>query len=70
MSQEKDLQKIKDDLIAGIAHEVRTPLAVIKEGVLLLLDEIPGELNPKQRKILLMMRENTERLVQSVEKKT
>ena len=35
-----------------ISHELKTPLATIKEGIELLADEIPGPLNDSQRNVL------------------
>ena len=50
-----------------ISHEIRTPLAVIKEGLSLVLDEIPGKLNAKQKELLSAGKQNVDVLLQSVE---
>ena len=62
-----DLEILKSGLITMISHEVRTPLTIIKEGLSLVLDEIPGKLNPDQKKYLTDAKENTDRLIQAVE---
>lgn len=51
------------NFLAKISHQMRTPITVIKESVSLLLDEIPGDINPKQKRILNICKSNTERLV-------
>ncbi len=67
MSQKDDLEKAKNELVGMIAHKVRTPLAIMKEGLSLVLDEVPGKLNPKQTKMLNMVKDNADRLIKSVE---
>ncbi|MDD5355217.1 MAG: histidine kinase dimerization/phospho-acceptor domain-containing protein, partial [Candidatus Omnitrophica bacterium] len=58
-----DLEIFKKELVGVISHVIRTPLTVIKEGLSLMLDEIPGKLTPKQKQIVTMIKENTDRLV-------
>ena len=67
-SQTDDLELLKKELMSAISHTVRTPLSIVKEGLSLVLDEIPGQLNPKQKKILGVAKKNVDRLTQSVEK--
>lgn len=38
-----------------------------KEGLFLALDEVPGKLNPEQAKMLNTVKDNTDRLIKSVE---
>jgi CheY-like chemotaxis protein len=42
-------------------------LAVVKESLSLVLDEIPGKLSPKQRELLSKGKENADELIRSVE---
>ena len=61
----KELQKLdqlKSDFVSTVSHELRTPLAITKEGISLVLDEVPGKVNDKQKKILGMSRDNIDRL--------
>lgn len=58
----KELNKLKSEFISIVSHELRTPLAIIKEAVMLLLDEIAGSLNEKQKYILQKARNNIQRL--------
>ncbi len=65
---ETELEKFKYRLMGMISHIVRTPLAVVKESLSLVLDEIPGKLNVKQRELLSTGRQSLDELIQSMEK--
>lgn len=58
----QELGRLKSEFISAVSHELRTPLAIIKEAVMLLLDEIAGSLNEKQKQILQKARNNIQRL--------
>lgn len=62
----KDLDRMKEDFSASMAHELKTPLTCIKEGAAQLLDGIGGEITDKQREILATVAGNTNRLVHVV----
>ena len=64
---EHELQMLTYELMGMISHIIRTPLAVVKESLSLVLDEIPGELNAKQKELLSTGKENVDSLIQSVE---
>ena len=64
---ENELEKFEMKLLGMISHEIRTPLTVIKEGLSLVLDEIPGELNAKQKELISAGKQNVDVLIQSVE---
>ena len=69
--QEKELEKLsvlKNQMMHMVSHVIRTPLCIIKEGVSLVLDEIPGKLNPEQKKFLSYAKTNADRLVDSIER--
>jgi two-component system sensor histidine kinase GlrK len=61
--KEKELNKIKSKFISIASHEFRTPLTVIKEANMLLLDGIGGKLTDKQKYILNIAKRNIDRLV-------
>lgn len=67
MSQKlKDLDRMKSDFFSSMSHELRTPLTSIKEGASLLLDGVGGPLSDRQRKLLKILGEESERLVSLV----
>lgn len=51
------------NFVTQLSHQMRTPISIIKESVSLLLDEIPGSLNEKQKKVLNICKSNVKRLV-------
>ncbi len=46
------LDQMKKDFVAHVSHELRSPLVTMQETNQLLADEIPGQLNPKQRRLI------------------
>ncbi|OGX53087.1 MAG: hypothetical protein A2321_04600 [Omnitrophica WOR_2 bacterium RIFOXYB2_FULL_45_11] len=58
----EELNRIKSEFVSVVSHELRTPLAIIKEAVLLILDEIAGPVNEKQKDILSKAENNIKRL--------
>lgn len=62
-----ELEILTYELMGMISHIIRTPLAVVKESFSLVLDEIPGELNAKQKELLSTGKRNVDNLIQSVE---
>jgi CheY-like chemotaxis protein len=62
-----ELEMLTYELMGMISHIIRTPLAVAKESLSLVLDEIPGELNPKQKELLSTGKKNLDNLIHSVE---
>jgi two-component system sensor histidine kinase GlrK len=60
------LEEMKREIISNISHEFRTPLTSIKEATHLLLDEVPGPVNTKQKKMLGIVQEGTSKLVRLI----
>lgn len=56
------IQRINFDFISRISHALRTPLCITREGISLVLDKIPGQINRKQEEILVTARDNIDRL--------
>lgn len=66
-SKEFEPELVTSELLGMISHIIRTPLAVIKESLSLVLDEIPGELNQKQKELLTNGKGGVDSLIQSIE---
>lgn len=58
----KETMEIKSQFISTVSHELRTPLAAMKEGIAIVLDEVAGRINGKQKKFLDIARRNVDRL--------
>lgn len=56
------LDQMGSSFISLIGHELRTPLASIKESIALILDESTGKINPHQKKMLNIAEKNIDRL--------
>ncbi len=61
-SEEKELNRIKSEFISTASHEFRTPLTVVKEANMLLLDGVVGTLTDKQKHILNIAKRNINKL--------
>ncbi len=64
----QQLEHIRTALLRHAAHELKTPLASIKEGCSLLSENVVGELNNGQREVLSLLTASTQRLNTLVEK--
>jgi two-component system sensor histidine kinase GlrK len=62
-----DFEKNKGKFAAHISHELKTPLASIKEGTELLADEIPGPITSQQMEIINILRKNSTQLQSLIE---
>ena len=58
-----EVERMKADFFSSMSHELRTPLTSIKEGTGLLLDGVGGETTDKQRKLLTILAEESNRLI-------
>jgi PAS domain S-box-containing protein len=58
----KETMELKSQFISTVSHELRTPLTAVREGLGIVLDEVPGRINDKQRKFLDIAKRNTDRL--------
>jgi two-component system, NtrC family, sensor histidine kinase GlrK len=61
------LEKQKTGFIRHISHELKTPLAAIREGAELLYDGTTGKLNPAQEEVSAIIRNSVGRLQQLIE---
>ena len=66
VEQRREAERLKDEFVSTVSHELRTPLAISKEGISLLLDKIPGAINPEQEKILATVDASMVRLIRII----
>jgi PAS domain S-box-containing protein/diguanylate cyclase (GGDEF)-like protein len=66
ITKEKEIDRMKTEFISTVSHELRTPLSITREGISLILDEIPGKINSKQRDILTSAMANADRLARII----
>ena len=64
----QQLEHIRTALLRHAAHELKTPLASIKEGCSLLSENLVGELNSAQQEVLSLLSASTQRLNTLIEK--
>lgn len=62
----QDLDRVKSDFLLNVSHELRTPLTAIKGSVDNMLDEITGPLTDPQRRYLMRVKTNADRLVRLI----
>lgn len=62
-----DLEADKARFLRHISHELKTPLAALREGVALLEEEVVGTLTDTQREIAAILRQNTIALQMQIE---
>lgn len=53
----------RNQMLATLAHEIRTPLTIMQSAEGVLLEGMPGPLNERQRKFLESIHANTQRLI-------
>lgn len=58
----EELNKAKSDFLSIVSHELKTPLAIIKEAVMLIFDGITGAVNEKQKNLLSKAKNNVDLL--------
>lgn len=58
----KRMSRIKSDFMTMMTHELRIPLAAIKESISLIADGISGPVNEEQSDVLTIAHRNVERL--------
>lgn len=61
------LEQQKALMLRNFSHELKTPLATIREGIELLKDQVPGRLNGEQEDIVEIVRGNSVKLQKLIE---
>lgn len=64
--QLRAVDRMKSDFFSSMSHELRTPLTSIKEGTSLMLDGVAGEVSEKQKRLLTIITEESDRLISLV----
>jgi signal transduction histidine kinase len=62
----QELEHLKSEFISIAAHKLRTPLSIAKEGIDLIMDEVAGEMNDQQKKLVAAAQENINKLNRTV----
>ncbi len=57
-----ELDRLKQDFLSHVSHELKTPVAAMEETNRLLLDGLPGPLNDKQKRLLGLNLDSSRRL--------
>ena len=58
----EQLENLRHALLRHASHELKTPLASIKEGCSLLSEQVVGQLNPQQAEVVSLLNTSTDRL--------
>ena len=57
------LDRLKNDFVSIVAHELRNPLSVVREAAALILDGLAGPVVEKQKKYIEMIKNTGDRLI-------
>ncbi|MHC4142389.1 MAG: histidine kinase dimerization/phospho-acceptor domain-containing protein, partial [Planctomycetota bacterium] len=63
-----EAEALKKDFVAAVSHDLKSPLASIQETLGLLLEEIPGPVTERQRRLLALAGKSGERLSTMISK--
>ena len=63
ITERKEADKLRDDFIATLTHDLRTPITAAIQTITFFLDGTVGELNDKQRLMLSTMKKSNEDLL-------
>lgn len=63
ISHLKELDKMKSEFIAMVAHELRAPLASVEQQLTVILNKMAGEVTAKQEQLLSRAKERTKGLL-------
>lgn len=63
LSEQKRLEKMKNEFVSTVSHELRTPLTAIQGSLALIKSGVMGELNEKVEPLIQMALNNSERLI-------
>jgi two-component system sensor histidine kinase GlrK len=58
----EELDQMKKEFVAHVSHELKAPLAAIRQTLAVTLEQVPGPINDGQRRLLELSRKSAERL--------
>jgi signal transduction histidine kinase len=61
-----ELDEMKKDFVSHVSHELKVPLASMRETIQLMLDQIPGPLTDKQKRLLELNLQSGTRLTSMI----
>jgi signal transduction histidine kinase len=61
-----ELDEMKKDFVSHVSHELKAPLASMRETILLMLEQIPGPLTEKQKRLLELNLQSEYRLTSMI----
>lgn len=62
ITRQKEVERLKSDIVANVSHELRSPLASIKGYTELLLEDMDGDDRELRRRFLSVINDETDRL--------
>ena len=62
----RDLERMKNDFISMVSHEIRTPASAIQQLHTVLLKGIAGELTPRQKEMISRAQARTDAMIQLI----
>ena len=62
-----DFEANRSRVLRHVSHELKTPLASVREGIALLEDGVVGELSGEQREVVAILQHNTHALQERIE---
>ncbi|MGD9682761.1 MAG: ATP-binding protein [Candidatus Obscuribacterales bacterium] len=65
-TERRRAEKLKQEVMAMITHDLRTPLSVVSNVLTMLEDGVHGDLAEKGRRYVMMARRNSERMISLV----
>jgi PAS domain S-box-containing protein len=66
ITERKNVDRLKQDFIAMISHDLRSPLTSVMGALSMLLEGVKGELSPQAKKELAQSESNLQRLIELV----
>jgi PAS domain S-box-containing protein len=66
VTKDKEVDKMKSELISNVSHELRTPLSTIQEGIALVFDGALGPIQEGQKDLLARVKHNIDRLARLI----